>query len=162
MVSGDMKRFRAAFTEPPRKHLPLVTHDGKIVQTKEELEEELETLNEKLQDKKQSLESSKLKVSSAEDSIDKLTVASAEVKKYYARLKNEIQKSERECKELQDQIDEYKLRQMEIRNQMKSNEKRFKNLLSNIKIDTSALEEDGLNVAFKGRYGCRLLAAALN
>lgn len=107
LISGDIEQLKKSFAQKHHTQLPFVTLEGKLVRTKEELEAELQYLSEKLCDLKKSLETSKVKVVTASMSIDELSKASVEAKKYYMRLKDEIVKNEKECELLQTRINNY-------------------------------------------------------
>lgn len=141
LASGNMKQFRKDFAWRPKKHLPLMTSDGKLIDCKEDLEVQLGVLEDKLNQKKTVIETSKTKASHVADNIEKLSSASVEVRKYYQQLKDEILRSEKECKDLQKQIEDYHVRQAELRAQIKSNDKNFKDLLKNIRGDSNSITE---------------------
>lgn len=107
LISGDIEQLKERFSKMPATQLPFVTLEGKLVRTKEELEAELQYLQEKLSDTKKSLETSKSKVLAATASIEQLSKASVEAKKYYLRLRDEIERNERECEVLQKRIENY-------------------------------------------------------
>lgn len=139
IASGDMKTFKKTFGPRPKKQLPLVTPDGKLIDSKEELDAQLGALENKLITRKGEMETSKSKVSQVVDNIEKLSSASVEVRKYYQKLKDEVLRSEKECRELQKQIEDYQKRQHEIRKQMERNDKHFKDLLQNVRGDNNTL-----------------------
>ena len=110
LVSGDFQRFRNIFTgcgSEDKYFLPLITEDGKVVSTLEELDDQLHILKCKLNDKQDELEGSKSKIQVAVDSLHKLSNTSAEMRKYYLKLTMEVEKSESDYKVLREQIDEY-------------------------------------------------------
>lgn len=118
LISGDIEQLKENFIRPQPTQLPFVTLEGKLVRTKEELEAELQYLKEKLMETKKSLEASKSKVLTATTSIDQLSKASVEAKKYYLRLKDEIQKNEKECDLLQTRIDRYSETNLELQKRL--------------------------------------------
>lgn len=141
MASGNMKQFRKDFAWRSKKQLPLITPEGKLIDSQEDLEVQLGVLENKLNEKQSNIETSKDKASHVADNIEKLSSASVEVRKYYHQLKDEILRSEKECKDLQKQIEDYQLRQAELKAQMKNNDKNFKDLLKNIRGDSSSVTE---------------------
>lgn len=107
LISGDIEQLKKSFEQPQHAQLPFVTLEGKLVRTKEELEAELQFLKEKLSELKKSLETSKARVLAATTSISELSKASVEAKKYYLKLKDEIERNEKECELLQTRINNY-------------------------------------------------------
>lgn len=165
LVSGDMRRFKENFAEQPKPQLPVVTPDGRLVDNKEDLELELDVLEDKLNEKQTTIVVSKAKIFNTEDSIERLSAASLEVKKYYRKLKDEIARSEKECKELQEQIEDYKQRKQELKAQMHNNEKQFQDLVKNVKGDAVRSEEQPnssaeriVNCPTIGRYAMSFLS----
>lgn len=122
LISGDIEQLRESFTRPQASELPFITLEGKLVRTKEELEAELQYLKEKLADTKKSLQTSKSKVLTATVSIDQLSKASVEAKKYYLRLKDEIERTEKECELLQTRVDKYSETNKELQRRLSKNE----------------------------------------
>lgn len=118
LISGDIEQLKESFSKSQLTPLPFITLEGKLIRTKEELEAELQYLQEKLGDTKTLLETSKSKVLTASLSIDQLSKASVEAKKYYLRLKDEIKKSEKECELLQTRIDKYRETNKELQNRL--------------------------------------------
>lgn len=166
LVSGDMRKFKENFSEPLRHQLPVVTPDGRVVDSKEDLELELDVLEDKLNEKQTTIVVSKAKIFNTEDSIERLSAASMEVKKYYRKLKEEIARSEKECKELQEQIEDYKQRKQELKAQMQNNEKQFQDLVRNVKGDEARSDQSSnssvnvdkrVNCPTIGRYAISLL-----
>lgn len=167
LASGDMKEFRKTFALRPKQQLPLVTADGKLIDSNEDLEVQLGLLEQRLHLKKEDVESSKTKAYHVADNIEKLSSASVEVRKYYQQLKDEILRSEKECKDLQRQIEDYHMRQAQIREQMKNNDQNVKDLLKNIRGDSNSVtslttEAPSLNTAWNGDITGRNLPISSN
>lgn len=149
LVSGDFKKFRESFgmnipPEKPQKQLPLVTRDGQIIDTKEELEAQLEVLQYNLQKKKSELDSSRSRIFETANNLKKLKNTSAEIKKYYARLAGEIDRYERDCQQLQQDIDDYKKRCYDI-DKKGFNYDSLENILAHFKLSslpTNIVKED--------------------
>lgn len=121
LISGDIEQLKDNFVRPNGTELPFITMEGKLVRTKEELEAELQYLKEKLAETKKSLETSKTKVVTATMSIDQLSKASVEAKKYYLRLKDEIEKTEKECELMQSRIEKYSETNKELQRRLSKN-----------------------------------------
>lgn len=102
----------------------------------------LEFLKTQLDEKQKELETSKTKLIAAEENLKKLTDTCNEVKKYYIKLKSEINRSEYECGELKSQIDDYANRQQRLREEVNENVKYYTDLLSNIDGGTVSTSED--------------------
>lgn len=117
--SGNLNKFRETFTTKPLpKAFPILTPSGEVLESKEELEAQLDILKHRLDIKKSELEISKTKVNTAAENMEKLMSTSVEVRKYYMKLKAEITRSERDCKELQKQIEDFKKQQKDLKNHL--------------------------------------------
>lgn len=142
LSSGNIKNFKKnIFPKGQVSQLPIVTPEGNVVDSKEELDAHLEVLENKLLEKVGEIASSKTKINDAKESIDKLNTTQVQVKKYYIKLKEEIKKSEEDCRRLKSQIDDYRERRTELEKEMKKNEALYNNILgvvkSNDSVDTS-------------------------
>lgn len=144
LLSGELKKFGGNFGKRPPKitELPIITPSGQIVNSVEDLDMHLEFLGTQMEEKQKELETSKTKLTSAEENLKKLTDTCNEVKKYYMKLKSEINKSEYECGELKGQIDDYTNRQQRLREEVNENVKYYTDLLSNIDSGTVSTNED--------------------
>lgn len=119
LVSGDFSKFRESFSvsqgkSKKRKQLPVITRDGQIIDTREELEAQLELLQYNLEKKKSELDSSRSRIFETASNLQRLKNTSAEIKKYYMRLTGEVQKYENDCQQLQQEIDDYKRTKFEM------------------------------------------------
>ncbi|CAH0563819.1 unnamed protein product [Brassicogethes aeneus] len=139
-VSEDLSAFKNKYASRTFE-LPILSPNGQILNTVDDLEEELSYLKEKLDEKQNEIEKSKLKVCTASDSLKKLGETSDEVKKYYIKLKNDIMRSEKECLDLQDQIQLYKEKQKKLRQEVKDNVKYYSNILSNIDLKSIEMQD---------------------
>lgn len=117
---------------PKITELPIVTSTGQIVNSVEELDTHLEFLQNQLDEKEKELETSKMKMISTQDNLKTINDTASEVTKYYLKLKLEINKNEREYGELKSQIEDCKLRQLRLREEVSENVKYYTNMLTNI------------------------------
>lgn len=131
LFTGNMKYFKSCLFR--RRPLPFLMPDGNIVNSKDDLDFHLGVLEKNLLEKTIELESSKSKVKTTKESIDRLADSQLQVKKYYMQLKQEIQRSEDKFKKLQEQIDDYRFKRVELEEDMKKNELYYNNLLSSVK-----------------------------
>lgn len=129
----DVAKLRDIFALPQvEPELPTITSDGIVLHNKEDLENQLETLETTLSSTLKDLEDSKEKVLKAQDSIQQLDDTSKQVKKYYAKLKSDVAKSELSCKGLQQKIEEYRRRRDTLETRIKRNEEFYKDLLADM------------------------------
>ncbi|CAH1119389.1 unnamed protein product [Phaedon cochleariae] len=130
----ELRKLRVGFLKrhPKITELPIITSTGQIVNCVEDLDLHLDFLRGQLEEKEEELESSRSKISSTGENLKKLTDTTNEVRKYYLKLKSEINKTENECKQLKIQIEDYKLRQTRLREEVNENVKYYTDLLSDL------------------------------
>ncbi|KAK9885481.1 hypothetical protein WA026_010974 [Henosepilachna vigintioctopunctata] len=109
-----------------------MTTNNHILTSLEELDNRLESLKNKLEEKRQEVDDSKSEVSKTTEKIQALSETSKQVKLYYLGLKHDIVKSEQDCLTLYQQIDEYKMRQLQLRKEVQENIKYYYKLLDTI------------------------------
>lgn len=109
MVNSD-QNFAAKQIFKPKRQVVLITPEGDIIDTKEGLDVELEVLNQKLREKQEALIKSKERISSTLGNIQRLVTTKHEISKHFANLKFEIDKAERDCKELKTRISSYNVK----------------------------------------------------
>ncbi|XP_017783422.1 PREDICTED: uncharacterized protein LOC108567447 [Nicrophorus vespilloides] len=136
LISGDFQKFRDRFVldanGKPKPYIKLANPA--------EIDLQLDVLKFKLDRKQTDIESSKGRVIMAAESIQKLSNTSNEVKKYYVKLKEDIMKSEQDCRELQTQIDEFKRKQHILREQSRVYDKFGETVISEVNYDLSRLD----------------------
>lgn len=106
MINAD-QNFAAKQIFKPKRQVILITPEGDIIDTKEGLDIELEVLNSKLLEKQDCLTKSKERILSTLGNIQKLVTTKQEISKHFANLKYEIDRAERDCKELKTRIINY-------------------------------------------------------
>ncbi|XP_030759704.1 uncharacterized protein LOC115885077 [Sitophilus oryzae] len=134
VTSGSLKQFKETWSQraPRITELPIITPTGQIVNSVEDLDMQLEFLENQLEEKEKELEESKTKQLATCEKLDKLTDTTNQIKKYYIKLKSEIYKSESEINELRHQIEDYKKRQVRLREEVNENVKYYTGMLNNI------------------------------
>ncbi|XP_044758953.1 uncharacterized protein LOC123316791 [Coccinella septempunctata] len=110
----------------------LQNSNGQILSSLEDLDGKLETLKNKLEEKKREVEDSKSEVYRTTEKIQALNETSKQVKLYYTGLKQDILKSEQDCRNLYQQIEEYKSRQNNLRKEVQENIRYYYDLLNAI------------------------------
>lgn len=124
LASGDLHRFRERFAAiTAETSLPIITKEGQILDTKEDLDEQLTVLQDRLESKQGELLTSKSRILTAAESIQKLQATSDQVRRYYLKLKTEIERSEHHCKSLEDEIEEYRRKRQNVLKNGKLSEK---------------------------------------
>lgn len=93
----------------PKRQVVLITPEGDIIDTKEGVDVELDILNHKLKEKQDAILKSKDRISLTLNSIQKLVATKHEISKHFANLKYEIDKAERDCKDLKSRISNYNI-----------------------------------------------------
>lgn len=93
---------------------PIITEYGHIIDSKEQLDENLDNLKYMLEEKRGVLDDIRQKICAAERAMDRLNSNSAEIKRYYMQLRSEVLKKEMECTNLTQQITSYMKRQRDL------------------------------------------------
>ncbi|CAH1128978.1 unnamed protein product [Ceutorhynchus assimilis] len=122
------------FTEkaPKITELPIITASGEIVNSVEDLDMQLDFLENQLEEKEKDLEATKSRQECAAKKLEKLSDTATHVKKFYIKLKTEATKSETEINELRSQIDDFKKRQLRLKEEVNENVKYYTGMLNNI------------------------------
>ncbi|KAL3272730.1 hypothetical protein HHI36_014192 [Cryptolaemus montrouzieri] len=110
----------------------MFTANDQILTSLEELDIKLESLKGQLEEKRREVDASKSEVYRATEKIQALNETSKQVKQYYLGLKQDIMKSEEDCRGLYEQIEEYKTRQLKLKNEVQENIKYYYHLLNAI------------------------------
>lgn len=120
----------------PKRQLtfPLVTLAGDIVDSKEDLDVRLETLKTKLVEKKHALEETQSKILTAVESMDKLNTTSEEIRRYYWKLKSEVARSELDCQDIQQQIEDFQKKQQDLNEEIRRNDGLCKAIFKDFKV----------------------------
>lgn len=106
MVNSDQNIVSKQLFKPKRQ-VVLITPDGDIIDTKEGLDVELEILNQKLREKQDQLIKSKERITNTLGNIQRLVTTKHEISKHFANLRYEIDKAEKDCKDLKERITNY-------------------------------------------------------
>lgn len=121
LSTGDLKKFRETFmSHTIQKTFPMLTASGEILETREELDAQLNILQHRLDVKRSELEITRNRINLAAENMEKLLSTSTEVKKYYSKLQNDIGRSEKDCMDIQRQIEEFKRQQIELQEQIEN------------------------------------------
>lgn len=107
LIVGDMETLRKRFARVHRVEMPLINSDGKIIQTREELEAELEYMKEKLVESQMLLKESKVKVVNARKTIEQLSRTTVQAQKHYLMTRDEVTKLGLDCEWLETMITTY-------------------------------------------------------
>ncbi|KAH1025274.1 hypothetical protein HUJ05_010030, partial [Dendroctonus ponderosae] len=134
VTSENFQDFKECWGKraPRITELPIITPTGQIVNSVEDLDMQLEFLENQLEEKEKEVESSKSKLEAAAERLEKLGDTTNQVKKYYVKLKTDVAKSETEINELRNQIDDFKMRQLRLREEVNENVKYYTGMLNNI------------------------------
>ncbi|KAF7279646.1 uncharacterized protein LOC143206501 [Rhynchophorus ferrugineus] len=134
ITSGNLKQFKENWARkaPRITELPIITPTGQIVNSVEDLDMQLEFLEGQLEDKEKELEETKSKQLATCERLNKLNDTTNQIKKYFLKLKSEMTKSESEIGELRTQIEDYKKRQVRLREEVNENVKYYTGMLNNI------------------------------
>lgn len=88
----------------------VVTQSGKLIDSQDELQVEIEILNHKLNEKLLTVQESKERINSVKYNLSKLERNKEEVLNHFAGLKYELDKSERDCELIAQKIEDYTLK----------------------------------------------------
>ncbi|XP_060523329.1 filamin-A-interacting protein 1-like [Cylas formicarius] len=144
-AAGSLEKLKENFGNTSKTtRLPIITPDGQMVDSVEDLELLIEVLEHEFEEKEKEIESAKTKQESAAQRLEKLTDTVTQMKKGFLKRKKQISKSETECTQLKSQIEDYKERKKRLREEINSNPKRYDNAVDEYEIVKNFTVTDAL------------------
>lgn len=107
MVSDNNMLKKCLLCKKKEPTILVVTQSGKLIDSPNELQVEIEILNRRLHEKILTMRESKERISTVKNNLNKLERNKEEVLNHFAGLKYDLEKSEKDCELITKRIEDY-------------------------------------------------------